>query len=189
MIFYTADLHIGHANIIKHCQRPFESVEEMNQALLHNWNKAIHRDDTVYILGDLFFRNSVPAEEYLQQMKGKKHLIVGNHDSSWMKKVDLAKYFDEVSHMAEIIDGSQRLTLCHYPMMSWNGCNRDAYQIYGHIHNNRNDTYWPLLSESTLSLNAGVDINGFRPVALQELIRNNANYKEQYRMEHCDGND
>lgn len=189
MIYYTANLHIGHANIIQHCQRPFSSVEEMNRTLLHNWNKVIHRDDAVYVLGDLFFRNTVPADEYLKQMKGKKHLLIGNHDSSWMKKVELSKYFESVSHMQEIIDGSHHLTLCHYPMMSWNACNKGAFQVYGHIHNNRNDTYWPLLSTSELSLNAGVDINGFRPVTLQELIINNANYKEKYRMENCDGND
>ena len=189
MIYYTADLHIGHANIIRHCQRPFSSVEEMNQVLLQNWNTTVHRDDTIYILGDLFFRNSVPAEEYLQQMKGKKRLIVGNHDSSWMKKVELGKYFESVSHMEEITDGGHHLTLCHYPMMSWSGCNRGSFLVYGHIHNNRNDTYCPLLSKSELSLNAGVDINDFRPVTLQELIKNNADYKELYRMENCDGND
>ncbi len=178
MVYYTADLHIGHANIIKHCQRPFSTVDEMNQVLLRNWNTVIHRNDTVYILGDLFFRNSVPAEEYLLQMKGKKRLLIGNHDSGWMKKVELGKYFESVSFMEEITDGSHRITLCHYPMMSWNGCNRGAFQIYGHIHNNRNDSYWPLLAESDLSLNAGVDINGFRPVSLQDLIKNNQTYRK-----------
>ena len=126
MIVFTADHHFGHANIIRHCDRPFQSVEEMDRILLKNWNACIGSRDTVYILGDLFFRNVVSADEYLQQMNGKKHLIVGNHDKSWMKRTDLCAYFESVSQMAEISDGLHKITLCHYPMMSWTVRQREA---------------------------------------------------------------
>jgi len=57
MIYFTADHHFGHANIIRHCSRPFSSVAEMDASLLENWNSCVGQNDTVYILGDLFFRN------------------------------------------------------------------------------------------------------------------------------------
>ncbi|HBL49503.1 MAG TPA: hypothetical protein DDZ65_04575 [Firmicutes bacterium] len=82
LIYFTADQHFGHANIIKHCNRPFDSVEEMDEYLLTQWNNRVGTNDTVYILGDLFFRNAVSADEYLSRMHGKKHLIKGNHDKA-----------------------------------------------------------------------------------------------------------
>ena len=78
MVFFTSDTHFDHANIIRFCNRPFATVEEMNEALIANWNRKVHRDDTVYIMGDMFFRTTDP-EPILQRLKGKKRLIVGNH--------------------------------------------------------------------------------------------------------------
>jgi len=178
MIYFTADQHFGHANILKHTGRPFATIEEMDAVLLQNWNRKVHRNDTVYILGDLFFRNAVSAENYLRCMKGIKHLIIGNHDKDWMKRIDLSQYFASVNLMAEINDGRHRITLCHYPMMSWNGCNKGAFHIHGHIHNNRNDSYWPFLRQMPQALNAGVDINKFAPVTFEELVENNRIFKE-----------
>ena len=115
MIYFTGDQHFGHANIIKHCNRPFSSVDEMDKQLLEQWNRRVKKQDTVYILGDLFFRNAVSSTEYLQKMNGRKHLIIGNHDKGWMKKVDMKQYFEEVAPFAEISDGIRKLVLCHYP--------------------------------------------------------------------------
>ena len=59
------------------------------------------------------------------------------------------------------------------------GCSiRPAYMIYGHIHNNTNADYWPLIASRNQMLNAGVDINGFAPVTLHEMIKNNQRFKE-----------
>ena len=177
MVYFTADLHLGHANIIGHCGRPFTSVEEMDRVLLQNWNDRVRPTDTVYILGDLIFRSKAPVADYLEQMPGRKHLITGNHDAGWMKKTDLGRYFESVSLMAEIREGGHRLVLCHYPMMTWNNAGLGSYHIYGHIHNNTRDFYWPLLRQMDHALNAGVDVNGFRPVTLPELIENNARHR------------
>lgn len=105
-------------------------------------------------------------------------LIIGNHDKDWMKRTNLSGHFASVQLMAEINDGSHKITLCHYPMMSWNGCNKGAFHIHGHIHNNRNDSYWPLLLQMPHALNAGVDVNGFAPVTFNELVENNRIFKE-----------
>ena len=84
MTFFTSDQHFGHFNIIRLCSRPFGTVEEMDEALLSKWNAKVKVDDTVYILGDLFFR-AAKVEPILKALNGRKHLIVGNHDHTWMK--------------------------------------------------------------------------------------------------------
>ena len=65
MNYFTSDLHLGHRNIIRLCNRPFATIEEMDETLIRNWNAKVTNGDTVYILGDLLFRNEKPAEEYL----------------------------------------------------------------------------------------------------------------------------
>jgi calcineurin-like phosphoesterase family protein len=99
MILFTGDQHFGHHNIIRHCDRPFSCVEEMGEALIENWNRAVKPTDSVYILGDLFFRNHVNAEEYLVRFCGKKRLIIGNHDKEWMKKTDMGRFFESFEAM------------------------------------------------------------------------------------------
>lgn len=84
MTFFTSDQHFGHFNIIRLCSRPFGTVEEMDEALLSKWNAKVKADDIVYILGDLFFR-AAKIEPILKALNGRKHLIVGNHDHTWMK--------------------------------------------------------------------------------------------------------
>lgn len=173
MIFFTSDLHLGHQNVIRFCQRPFDTAKEMDAALIANWNARVTNADTVYILGDLIFRAEEPADTYLRQLKGKKHLIIGNHDRTWLDKGDYSTYFESISRMDVINMPQGKCTLCHYPMMSFEG----RYLIYGHIHNNRSDTYWPLLKTMDHALNAGVEVNGYRPVSFDELVANNAAFR------------
>lgn len=79
-------------------------------------------DDEVYILGDLIFRSKIHAGSYLDQMERRKHLIIGNHDSKWQKNVHgMSQYFESVSNMEVITIGDKLTTLCHYPMLEWNG--------------------------------------------------------------------
>jgi len=156
-----------------------EKLTRGNETLIENWNRRVHRDDTVYILGDLMFRNICPPADYLVRMKGKKHLIVGNHDRYWMKKLNLEEHFISVSSLLETSDGQHKLVLCHYPMMAWNGAGRGTYLIHGHIHNNRHSAYWPLLRSMEHALNAGVDINGFAPATFEELLVNNLGFKQE----------
>lgn len=177
MIYYTSDLHLGHANVIRHRNRPFSSVEEMDAVLISNWNKKVHKNDTVYIVGDFIFRNTLPTEQYLVQLKGKKHLIVGNHDKQWMKQIDSVQFFESISPMLTIHDCEYLVTLCHYPLMTWPG-GKDAYMVFGHIHNNRDLDFWPLIAAKDHMLNAGVDVNGFAPVSLDEMKVNNKSFKE-----------
>lgn len=118
MIFFTADTHFGHANILKLCGRPFATIEEMNDVMIGKWNNRVKGTDMVYIVGDMFFRCS-DAETILKQLKGKKRLVIGNHDSSWINKVDLPRYFVSVDSLFEISDGKHALTICQYPLLTW----------------------------------------------------------------------
>ena len=155
MIFFTSDQHFGHFNIIRLCRRPFGTVEEMDEALLSKWNAKVKADDTVYILGDLFFR-AAKVESILKALNGRKHLIVGNHDHTWMKRVAASDYFASVQTLKEVEIDGRVLTLCHYPMLSYPQARR-GYMVYGHIHNNVRDDYWPLIGRGSRRLNGGDD--------------------------------
>lgn len=178
MIYFTSDTHFGHKNIIRFCDRPFSSVEEMDEALVSNWNNRVKSNDTVYILGDMFFR-SVNAESILKRLKGKKRLIKGNHDGSWMTKFDYTKYFVSIDNFLETMDGIHSFTLCHYPMLTWKHPNK-SFMIHGHIHNCTTDDFWPLIVKKDNVLNASTDINGYIPVTFDELIENNRRFKKNY---------
>ena len=176
MIYYTSDLHFGHENIIKMCNRPFDSIDAMDEALIENWNHTVRGNDTVYILGDLIFKSTKSPAEYLSCLKGKKHLILGNHDKSWVGDVDIDRYFEEVTRLTVINTGAGLATLCHFPMMDFEG----RYLIHGHIHGNTDQEYWNILKHSDRALNAGVDINSYRPVTFEELLTNNKRFKEEH---------
>ena len=178
MTYFTSDQHFGHFNIIRLSHRPFATADEMDEAMVAKWNAKVKADDTIYILGDLFFR-SANIEPILKRLSGRMHLILGNHDHSWTGKIRLGDYFESVQTMKEIDVGGNPVTLCHYPMLSYPQARR-GYMIYGHIHNNTGDDYWPLIMRRPRMLNAGVDVNGFEPVTFDELVSNNAAFRQSH---------
>ena len=179
MIYFIADAHFGHSAIIKLCSRPFENADEMDMFMVDMWNSKVSRNDTVYIIGDLFYKHK-NSESILSQLKGKKKLIIGNHDGGWMNTVDLSKYFVSVDSFAEVSDGKRNLVLCHYPLMSWKR-EQKSYMVHGHIHNNTDAAYWPIIKNNPRILNAGVEIIGFWPVSFDEMLINNECFKEGLR--------
>jgi calcineurin-like phosphoesterase family protein len=104
----------------------------MDEVLIKNWNKIVTDNDTVYILGDISWHNEEKTIEIINQLKGNKILIKGNHDKISIK---LARCFKRVSDYAETIDGTTKVIMSHYPMPFWNGQFRDSVHLYGHIHN------------------------------------------------------
>lgn len=84
MIYFTSDMHLGHEAIIHMCNRPFKNVEEMNKVLIRNFNSMVHKNDTVYLLGDVTHRVSLDeANELISKLNGHKILICGNHDKKY----------------------------------------------------------------------------------------------------------
>ena len=177
-VLYTADLHFGHTNVIRYCARPFADVDEMDEALVANWNECVRDQDTVYILGDVTLQKH--AEKYLQRLRGHKILVVGNHDY-FIKRQDAAAYFDQVAPYMEIQRQQHKVTLCHYPLLEWDGSREDpdnpgcGYLVHGHIHNAIHPEY-RVLFEHPLALNAGVDVNGYCPVTWEQMVDNNRRF-------------
>ena len=134
--FYISDLHFGHENVIRHDNRPFKDVEQMNKALIMNWNNAVNYDDEVFVLGDFAWKNSVGVEA-LQQMKGKKFLIIGNHDKI---TEEVSEYFEWVKDYAVVNDGVNQVILCHYPIAHYYNQYRGSVHLYGHVHNTKDYT-------------------------------------------------
>ncbi|MDR3215981.1 MAG: metallophosphoesterase family protein [Clostridiaceae bacterium] len=178
MIYYTADWHFGHANIIKHSNRPFASAEEMDKALIANYNSVVTNADTVYVLGDVSWCSFEAMKPILQKLKGTKHLILGNHDKGLRNNLEAADCFASISDMLEIRDNGRKVVLCHYPMLSWNGLFKDTVHVFGHIHNNTSDPGFEVL-ENLNAYNAGVDVNGYMPVTLEQLIENKKRFYEK----------
>jgi calcineurin-like phosphoesterase family protein len=73
-IWFTADQHFGHNNIIRLSKRPFENIEDMNDVLIYNWNELVGEKDEIWVLGDFAFKHFVEFDGYL---KGNKHYIKG----------------------------------------------------------------------------------------------------------------
>lgn len=175
MFFFISDTHFGHGAIIDLCHRPFKCTEEMEGFMIDRWNTKISGNDTVYIVGDLFYKHKEP-EKILRQLKGKKRLIVGNHDEVWLKRLDASSYFLSVDYLTEVSDGKHNLVLCHYPLMCWKH-ELKSYMIHGHIHNNTDSSYWQFIKNNSRLLNAGADVNGFEPVSFDEMVANNERFK------------
>lgn len=126
--------------------------------------------DEVYILGDFAFKYPDMQSVYaiLDRLNGKKYLVRGNHDKT-TKDIKFCNYFEWVKEYAEIDDNGKWVVLFHYPMEDWNGRYRNAYHLFGHIHNNYND----VKKDIPRRFNVGVDVNGFEPKTLDELIEEN----------------
>lgn len=121
------------SNCLHFDNRPFTSIEEMNQELITRWNKVVAPCDTVYILGDMFWCKNTEAIPILDQLKGSKILIKGNHDRCHDK--EFASRFDKICDYMEIKDGSRNVVLCHYPIPCFNKHYYGEYHLYGHVHN------------------------------------------------------
>jgi len=180
-VFFIADTHFGDEAIINYCGRPFENVDEMNKTLIKNWNSRVTNDDDVYIIGDVFYagrdasgyKNSI---EIVSQLKGKLHLIAGNHDIPYLKKTEYHYLFADVDQIRYLKHEDKNIFMCHYPMAEWSGYYRESWHIYGHIHNHKNKAFMHM-REMDRALNAGVEIIDYRPVSFEELKRHNDVFK------------
>ena len=155
--FFTADEHYGHHNIIKYCNRPFESTRDMNEILISNHNDIVRANDSVFHLGDFTLGSKSTAYRYLDRLNGNHHCIRGSHDY-WMDKG-----FKEIGELK--IDG-QTIILCHYAMRTWAKSHYNSWQLYGHSHGK--------LPPIGKQWDVGVDNNNFYPISfdcMKEIMR------------------
>ena len=123
-----------------HCQRPFATVEEMDQVLIDKHNALVKPSDTVIMLGDVARRDH---ERYVRALNGHKILVFGNHDrrmrDSALRLFDLVVGSPEFPGiMGKAIDG-QYVVFSHFPLWSWNGSFHGSWCCYGHCHGTRRE--------------------------------------------------
>lgn len=154
--WFTADQHFDHANIMEYCNRPWDDVEEMNQALIDNWNSVVHGADTVVVIGDVTLMSDPELVRYrfLRHLKGNKIFVKGNHDH-WLRGSEkrymyIHKCKDQMVHCS------------HYPLRTWAASNRKAcWQLHGHCHG--------MQTPYENQYDVGVDNNHYFPVSLSQL--------------------
>jgi len=157
-VYIVSDLHLGHANIIRYCERPFSNVGEMNATLIRNWNAVIGNKDTVYFLGDLAFGRNA-TDFWLSQLNGNITFIKGNHDRS--------KSIPFLDHAVVQRDGMQ-FYLVHHPYRApkdWSD-----WTVHGHVHNN-NPVLYPFINREKRTVNASIEMTGYRPISLDDIVK------------------
>ncbi len=170
-IWFTADLHICHKNILKHQSKRVKAMNLENDEDIINhdkyikdmWLSMVKRGDHVYVLGDMIMANRDTAVRVLHALKSKGchiHLIVGNHDKStqnltnMFNSIDLIKVVDFKKTVFPFLDEDFTCVLCHYPMKSWPRKCHGAVNLFGHIHDN---SPWVDTETDDLCLNVGLD--------------------------------
>ena len=164
MIFFTADIHSFHTNIIKYENRPFKTSEEMNEVIKFNWNSIISEKDDVYILGDVGFTSPNKMYSFLTELKGNKYLIIGNHDKSLLKDSQVRSQFIWCKDYFKLKHANEKIILFHYPIYSWDCKHHSSWHLHGHVHTtSHEDFYYPT------KLNVGMDLWNFTPVSFDQV--------------------
>lgn len=169
-IYLTSDCHFNHTNILKYEpeSRPFKTVNEMNEAIINNWNKVVTDEDTIYVLGDFFMGMLDKIDTILPRLKGKIILIRGNHDTeNRIKK--FKEYGIEVKDIDYLEYKGRFFILLHFPIENQEFYkmiienNSETVLLYGHIHGNAPKGY------VNGSFHVGVDTNDLTPVSLEDI--------------------
>ncbi|WP_108867399.1 metallophosphoesterase family protein [Aquimarina aquimarini] len=176
MIWFTADTHFGHKNILDYTNRSFSSVDEMDEVLIENWNDKVYPDDEVYHLGDVGLCSPNKLKKILERLNGKIYLIKGNHEKSaeackdrfeWIKD-----YYELIMPDPDGFKEQQLVVLFHYAMRVWQASHHGTYHIYGHSHGELSD------DPNALSFDVGVDCHNYGPINYQDIkkIMKNKNW-------------
>lgn len=171
-VWFTSDLHFGHESIIQHSHRPFQSVEQMDVELVANWVDRIAPGDRVYVLGDISFHNRQRTDQLLEMLPGQKYLIAGNHDVRFRKNLYPA-HFTWVRDLTKIKVDGQRIILCHYALLTWEGQHRGSWMLHGHSHGNLR----PDMNQRRTDV--GVDSWNWGPVSFEQ-IRDRMERREEF---------
>lgn len=166
-VFFTADTHFNHGNIVRICKRPFADVKEMNEQLIINWNRKVPKDADVFVLGDFMLCGASEWRNIIKQLNGRIHLILGNHCYQNARAIDestLTSIHDQVC--IQIIEDSQYLMLNHYPLLTWGGIERGTWNLHGHYHSQPGHR---LQHSKPNQYDVGVDGNNFEPLSYEEV--------------------
>lgn len=168
--FFTSDQHYGHRRICELADRPFSSVEEMNETFIANHNNVVSSKDTIWMLGDFSFMDETATRSLLLRLNGQKHLVLGNHDKRLISHPErFMDYgmFKSIQTYKEISIQKQKIMLFHYGARVWNKSHHGSWLLYGHSHGS--------LPPYGLSVDVGVDDTNisdeYRPYEFGEIER------------------
>ncbi len=171
MEYFSSDFHFGHFNIMKYCNRPFSSVQEMDETIINNLNEIILPNDTLFCLGDFSMKNPNGVQSYRDRINCKNIVLIrGNHDPKSNNRPHPALYkaFNGVWDMLQIkrdYNGQpQDIVMCHYAMRTWNKSHYGSISLYGHSHGTLFD------DPNLLSMDVGVDCHNFKPITLDQIM-------------------
>lgn len=159
-IYFIADTHLSHNNIIKYCNRPFNNIADMNETIINNWNKVVTNNDIVYHLGD-FTINHDGLKEVVSKLNGKIYLIRGNHDGKSIKFYNNIGL--EVLPTQTKLD-KYKLILSHKPLMD-KQIPIGYKNIHGHIHNVKLN---PEFNEE-IHICVSVEMINYKPISISEV--------------------
>lgn len=167
--FFTSDLHFGHENILTYSNRPWASADEMDEALIVDWNATVKPQDRVFVVGDFSFRGGKATDTILSRLRGQKFLVKGNHDHS--ETLEHTKRWAWVRERHTHRIGDVAIVLDHFPMLSWLGMHYGYYHLHGHCHG---ALRLPPPLDTARILDVGVDATvkwtgSYRPVAWEEV--------------------
>lgn len=159
-VWFTADLHLGHTNILKFCpkSRQFADTAEMDEAIINSWNELVDPEDTVYVLGDVRFTK----KRLEQRLLGKKHLILGNHDYT-IRSED----WESIQHYKELNIDGKLVVMFHYPIETWNRQQYGALHLHGHTHGNNHSR--PNTPKMPNRMDVGIDATGRTLISWEEV--------------------
>ena len=176
LIWLTSDCHFGHDKDFIWETREFNSVEEMNEAIVERWNSKVQEDDDVYMLGD-FMMGEQSNIKYIQRLRGRIHLIRGNHDTDARMKL-----YAQQPNIVEICDAKYlkykkyNFFLSHFPCVTDNGpkehLRENTLNLFGHTHQFENfyDMMPGFENFNPLMYHVGVDSHNCYPVLLDDII-------------------
>lgn len=150
--FFTADAHLGHKNIIKYCNRPFDSVDEMDNEIINRHNSIVTKEDTVIYGGDFTLTKKGAAQNYIDRLNGKHIFLKGSHDH-WLP--------NNAPTIHELKIGKEYIVICHYAMRRWARSHYNSWQLFGHSHGQ--------LEPIGKQWDIGVDNNNFYPLSYDDI--------------------
>ena len=168
-IYVISDTHFNHTNIIKYCNRPFSSINEMNETIINNWNDIVCKNDIVYHLGDFYLGNKFDLRDIVSKLNGNIYLIRGNHDRLIVKSYEDCGI--KVLKNAPIVLDEFRIMLSHRPLPD--SMIKDNYiNIHGHIHEKKlEDIYDNNLFDKNKHINVSCDVLNFKPILLKSILK------------------
>lgn len=173
-IFVTSDLHIGHARILEYCPGRGNTVEEMNETIVRNWNSVVSWDDEVIICGDVIMGIVEKSIPIIRRLNGTKRLCFGNHDRKLKSLIKLPENQDlfvsaeyQYETTVKVDDKKHNIVFTHYPLMHWSGQDRGAISLSGHTHST-GEARFP---SKYRQMDIGADGNGLTPYLLEDVVR------------------